>query len=143
MLVDANLLIYAHDDSSPHHEAARSWLEGRLNEPRRVGIPWVSVIAFLRLTTNPRVSADPSTPDEAWGHVDSWFTSPSAWIPQPTSRHAEVLRGLVVGHGLTANLISDAHLAALAIEHGLEICSADSDFARFHEVRWYNPLRRG
>jgi len=71
MLVDANLLIYVHDDSSPRHEAARSWLEGRLNEPRRVGIPWVSIIAFLRLTT---VSADPSTSDQAWQHVDSWFT---------------------------------------------------------------------
>ena len=141
MLVDANLLIYAHDDSSVHHEKARNWLESKLNAPRRIGIPWPSIIAFLRLTTNPRVSANPSTPMEAWQHVESWFTSPSAWIPQPTARHGEVLSGLVVGLQLTANLIGDAHLAALAMEHGLEMCSADSDFARFPKLRWHNPLR--
>jgi len=140
MLVDANILVYAHHLGSPHHEAAKSWLESRLNAPRRVGIAWPSIIAFLRLTTNPRVSADPFTTDEAWAHVDTWFTSPSAWIPQPTQRHAEVLRRLVKEHGLTANLISDAHLAALAIEHGLQVCSVDSDFARFPEIRWENPL---
>lgn len=141
MLVDANLLIYAHDSSSGQHEAARSWLEEQLNGPRRVGIPWPSILAFLRLTTNPRVSDRPATPTEAWAHVDSWFGSPSAWIPQPTARHADVLRTLVTDQGLTAALISDAHLAALAIEHGLELCSADSDFARFPDLRWRNPLR--
>lgn len=143
MLVDANLLVYAHDESSPHHELARVWLESLLDAPRRVGIPWPSIIAFLRLTTNPRVIADPSTPGEAWAHVESWLSAPSVWIPQPTDRHAEVLRGLVTRHGLTSNLIHDAHLAALAVEHGLEVCSADTDFARFPEIRWHNPLRAG
>jgi len=143
MLVDANLLIYAHDSSSVHHKQALSWLESRLNAPRRVGIPWPSIIAFLRLTTNPRVGAAPATPAEAWRHVQSWFASPSAWIPQPTARHGEVFSTLVVDLQLTAHLISDAHLAALAIEHGLELCSADSDFARFPTLRWHNPLRSG
>lgn len=140
MLLDANLLIYAHDDTSPHHERARRWLEDRLNAPHRVGIPWASILAFLRLTTNPRVSASPSTPAEAWRHVHSWFGSSSAWVPQPTERHAEVLHDLVVDLGLTGNLVSDAHLAALATEHGLVVCSADSDFARFPNLRWHNPL---
>jgi toxin-antitoxin system PIN domain toxin len=140
MLVDANLLIYSHDASSVHHEKARTWFEDGLNSPRRIGIPWPSIVAFLRLTTNPRVSAQPFTPAEAWEHVESWFRSPSAWIPQPTTRHREVFRSLVVDLQLTANLISDAHLAALAMEHGLELFSADSDFARFPAVRWRNPL---
>jgi len=140
MLVDANILIYAHDSSSPQHEPARRWFEEQLNGTRRVGIPWPSILAFLRLTTNPRVTASPSTPDQAWRHVESWFGSSAAWIPSPTERHAEVLSGLVVGLGLTANLISDAHLAALAMEHGLEVCSADSDFARFPGLRLHNPM---
>lgn len=143
MLVDANILIYAHDESAPQHAVARTWFEDRLNEPRRVGLPWPSIVAFLRVTTNPRISAHPSTPEVAWRHVDSWFTSPSVWIPQPGPRHREVLRRLVLDLSLTANLISDAHLAAMAVEHGLEVCSADSDFARFPSVRWRNPLVSG
>lgn len=142
MLLDANLLIYAHDETSPDHEPALDWLQTRLAGDQRVGIPWPSILAFVRLTTNPRVSASPSTSAEAWEHVESWFSSGTAWIPVPTHRHAAVLGRLVVGHGLTANLVSDAHLVALAIEHGLQICSADSDFARFPEIRWLNPVAR-
>lgn len=140
MLIDANLLIYAHDETSPQHELALPWLEARLNGPYRVGIPWPSILAFLRLTTNPRVSATPSSPAEAWGHVESWFASGAAWIPMPTERHREILGELVVGLHVTANLVSDAHLAALAMEHGLLLCSADSDFARFPGLRWLNPI---
>lgn len=140
MLLDANLLIYAHDQTSVQHRVALAWLETQLGGQRRVGIPWPSILAFVCLTTSPRVSASPSTSAEAWEHVESWFTSGTAWIPVPTERHAAVLGELIVGHSLTANLISDAHLAALAIEHGLQVCSADSDFARFPEVRWLNPV---
>jgi len=142
MLLDANLLIYAHDVTSPEHDTALDWLQAQLGGSRRVGIPWPSILAFVRLTTNPRVSASPSTSAQAWEHVESWFTPGTACIPVPTNRHAEVLGGLIVGHSITANLVSDAHLAALAIEHGLQICSADSDFARFPEIRWLNPVAR-
>lgn len=140
MLLDANLLIYAHDASSPFHARALPWVEEQLNGARRVAIPWPSVVAFLRLTTNPRVSDRPLSPDQAWGHVQRWFESPVAWAPVPGERHGELLGRLVTGLQLGAHLIPDAHLAALAMEHGLEVCSADADFARFPDLRWRNPL---
>jgi len=140
MLLDANLLIYAHDASSPFHARARSWVEEQLNGPRRVAIPWPTVLAFLRLTTNPRVTSRPLSPDQAWRRVESWFGSPMVWAPVPTERHGEMLGRLVTELQLGANLIPDAHLAALAMEHGLEVCSADADFARFPDLRWRNPL---
>ena len=140
MLLDANLLIYAHDASSPFHARARPWVEAQLNGPRRVAIPWPTVSAFLRLTTNPRVTGRPLTPDRAWRYVEGWFESPMAWAPVPTERHGELLGRLVSDLQLAANLVADAHLAALAMEHGLEVCSADADFARFPDLRWRNPL---
>lgn len=140
MLIDANLLIYAHDTASPFHASAGSWLEDQLNGPKRIGIPWPSVLAFVRLTTNPRVADRPFTPSQAWGHVESWFRSPVAWIPAPTDHHRQLLGRLIVDLQLSANLVPDAHLAALAMEHGLEILSADGDFARFPDLRWRNPL---
>ena len=140
MLVDANVLLFAVDATSRFHEAAGSWLTDRLNGPRRVGLPWQSLTAFLRISTHPRASERPLTPEEAWSYVDDWLGAGASWIPLPAARHAEILRGLVTAYGLTGNLISDAHLAALAIEHGLTICSADTDFARFTEVRWEDPL---
>jgi uncharacterized protein len=105
-----------------------------------VGIPWPVLGAFLRISTHPRAAERPLAPEAAWGYVDGWLASAPAWIPTPTDRHAEVFRRLVVDHQLRGNLVSDAHLAALAIEHGLTVCSTDSDFARFPEVRWRNPL---
>lgn len=140
MLLDANLLIYAHDESSPFHTRAHTWVEDQLNGARRVAIPWPSVLAFLRLTTNPRVTDRPLTPAQAWGHVQTWFASPVSWTPAPTERHGEILGRLITELHLGANLIPDAHLAALAMEHGLELCSADGDFARFPDLRWRNPL---
>lgn len=140
MLLDANLLVYAHDAGSPFHHIARPWLEDQLNGSRRVGIPWPSIVAFVRLTTNPRVVERPFEPAVAWRHVQSWFGSPNAWIPSPTVRHGEVFGTLLVDLYLTANLVTDAHLAALATEHGLELCSNDSDFARFPGLRWTNPM---
>jgi len=140
MLLDANLLISAHDASSPFHARARSWVEEQLNGPRRVAIPWPTVLAYLRLTTNPRVTSRPLSPDQAWRHVEGWFASPRVWVPAPTEGHGELLGRLVTGLQLGANLIPDAHLAALAMEHGLEVCSADADFARFPGLRWRNPL---
>jgi toxin-antitoxin system PIN domain toxin len=140
MLLDANLLLYAVDARSPHHERAADWLEGALNGDRRVGIPWQSIGAFLRISTHPRVAADPLSAEAAWGFVDDWLGAGPAWIPPATERTAAVLRQLVSKHRVTGNLVTDALLAALAVEHGLVLCSADTDFARFDELRWENPL---
>lgn len=140
MLIDANLLIYSRDEESPFHAAALSWFSTQLNGERPVGIAWSSTLAFLRVITNPRVTVSPLTAHEAWATVDSWFSSPVVWTPAPTDRHRGVLANFVTSLDLTAKLVPDAHLAALAIEHGLEVCSADSDFARFPGLRWRNPL---
>ncbi len=141
MLVDANLLLYAVDEDSPFHQRARAWLEETLNGPRRVGLPWTSLTAFLRIATNPRAWSEPLSPAEAWGAVESWLSAPTTWIPQPTEGHATILGRLIRDLDLRANLIPDAHLATLAIEHGLSVATADSDFARFPEVAVLNPLR--
>ena len=140
MLVDANILLFAVDTRSRFHDAASLWLSDRLNGPGRVGLPWQSLAAFLRISTNPRASAHPMVPDEAWSFVRDWVEAPAAWIPSPTERHAEVFGALVSAHQLRGNLVPDGELAALAIEHGLTVCSADTDFARFTEIRWENPL---
>lgn len=142
MIVDANVLLYAQDASSPHHEACRSWLESSLNGTVRVGLPWPVLIAFVRIRTHPRAYEVPLGVSDAWGHVQDWLDAPAAWIAGPTDRHADVLGDLLVRHHLSANHVPDAHLAALAIEHGVGVCSADTDFARFTELRWHNPLAR-
>ncbi len=140
MLVDANLLLFAVDEHSRWHRAAREWVEESLNGPRRVGLPWQTLGAFLRISTHPRAAEVPLGPDEAWGHVEAWLDAPAAWIPQPTAAHAEVLGSLIRSYQLRSNMVPDAQLAAVAIEHGLTIFSADTDFARFTEIRWENPL---
>lgn len=142
ILVDANLLVYAHVESFSEHRAAREWLDRQLSGPGRVGLPWESLLAFLRLVTNPRVFelAEPMT--DAWGQVRAWLGCETAWTPMPTDRHAEILGDLLALPGVQANLVPDAHLAALAIGHGLELCSTDGDFARFPQLKWRNPLSR-
>jgi toxin-antitoxin system PIN domain toxin len=142
ILIDANLLLYATNVSSPQHATVRPWLDERLNGTARVGIPWPSLLAFLRIGTNRRIFDRPLTMDEAWRQVSEWLASEPVWIPSPTDRHAEVLARLLSSAGVTADLVPDAHLAALAIEHGLELCSADRDFARFPGLRWSNPMAR-
>lgn len=141
MLVDANLLLYAVDEASPDHDRASAWLSGLINGEARLGLPWESLVAFVRVITHPRASAHPLSPEGAWDIVDAWLAAPTVWIPAPTERHAEVLGGLVRDYRLSGRLIPDAHLAALAIQHGLDVCSTDTDFARFREIRWVNPLR--
>ena len=140
MLIDASVLLYAADSASPFHERVATWLEGVLNGPRRVGFAWPGIIAFLRIVTHPKALDRPLTAAQAWAYVEEWLTCDNAWIPQPTASHAAVLGGLITSAGLRGNLISDAHLAALAIEHGLQMCSADTDFARFSQVSWVNVL---
>jgi uncharacterized protein len=140
VLIDANLLLLAVDARAPSHPRAASWLTEQLNGDRRVGIPWESLTAFVRISTHPRASDRPLRPAAAWSFVEDWLAAPAVWIPTPSDRHAAVLGSLIRDHQLTGNLVPDAHLAALAIEHGLEVCSADTDFARFPEVTWRNPL---
>lgn len=140
ILIDANLLIYAHVNTFAQHNAAREWLDGRLSGTASVGMPWPSLLAFIRLVTNPRIFERPETVDRAWLQVEEWLDCSPVWIPQPTDRHREALKTLLVDRSLRANLIPDAHLAALAIEHGLILCSSDGDFGRFPGLRWENPL---
>lgn len=140
MLVDANILLYAVDKQSRHHRRAARWLSERLSMPVRTGLAWTSLSAFLRIATHPRATVRPLTAAGAWELAREWLDRSNVWIPQPMDGHADVLRDLMERYDLTGNAVSDAHLAALAVEHGLAICSADTDFARFTEIRWENPL---
>jgi toxin-antitoxin system PIN domain toxin len=142
MLVDANVLLYSVDESSPFHDAALQWMVSALNGPRQVGLPWNSLWAFVRIATNPRAVEAPLSPEVAWGYVESWLDAPAAWVPAPGARHRTILQDLLKRHDLRACLVSDAVLAAICLEHGLSIVSADSDFARFPEITWVNPLAR-
>jgi uncharacterized protein len=140
ILIDANILIYSHVKTFTQHKPARMWLDQQLNGSTRVGLPWPSLLAFLRLVTNPRVFEQPEPIVDAWRQVRAWLTCATVWIPQPTERHADLLQDVLALPGLHANLVPDAHLAALALEHGLTLCSTDGDFARFPDLRWLNPL---
>lgn len=140
MLVDANILLYAVDQDSRFHSPARVWLEEALNGSRRVGLPWMSLTAFLRLATSGRVLQNPLAPGEAWQFVEDWLDAPAAWVPAPGHGHREILGRLLRDLDLRANLVTDAVLATLCLEHGLQVVSADSDFARFKEISWLNPL---
>ncbi len=141
MLVDANLLIYAVDEDSPHHGASHDWLSSVLNGERRVGLPWLSLGAFVRIVTNPRASQHPLSPSDAWRFVEEWLDCEVTWVPGATDNHASILGRLIRRYDLRANMITDAQLAALAVEHGLTVHSADTDFARFSEITWVNPVR--
>ena len=141
-LVDANILLYSVDAGSPFHADAAEWLTRALNGPRRVGLPWMSLTAFLRIATNPRATESPMSPAEGWEIVDRWLSARAVWVPSPGRGHAEILRELMIRHDVRAGLVTDAVLAALCIEHGLDIVSADTDFARFSELTWINPVAR-
>lgn len=141
-VLDANLLIYAYSSADPKHHAARAWLEGALASGQPVGIPWPSLLAFLRIVTNPKIHAHPATFRAAWEQIEEWLSLDNVWVPLPTERHATVLASLVEQLS-SPQLVPDAHLAAIAIEHGLELCSSDGDFAKFPGLRWSNPLASG
>lgn len=140
MLVDANLLLYAVDERNSRFEAAATWWEASLNGDRRVALPWQTIGAFIRIVTHPRITINPMAPSDAWEMIESWLAAPQVWIPAASERTARILGALVTEHSVTANLIPDAQLAALAIEHGLVVHSADTDFGRFPTCRWVNPL---
>lgn len=141
MIVDANLLVYAVDLASPWQRRAQEWLAGALEGDVRVGLPWQTLGAFVRLTTNARMFPRPMDAARASALVDGWLASPAAWVPPATDRTWRIYADLARRHHVTGNLVPDAQLAALAIENGVPVYSADSDFARFDEVRRINPLR--
>jgi len=139
ILIDVNLLIYAVNTDAPLHRAAKSWWERTLSGSNTVALSWSVLLAFLRLTTRP-IFRKPLTVEQAFDLIDSWLEEPSVITVEPTAKHRRILRDLVTSLGTAGNLNSDAHLAALAIEHGAELYSTDSDFARFPQLRWRNPL---
>ena len=143
ILVDANLLLYAEDASSPEHEKAKSWWDAQLSGISPICLCWPVLTAFVRIATNRRVFHRPLTVVQATERVQTWLDQPCTRLVHPTAGHWEVLRPLLEKGQAMGNLVSDAHLAALAIEHGCELCSTDSDFARFPLLKWRNPLRRG
>lgn len=143
ILVDANLLVYAANTAAAEHSRARSWLDARLNGTGRVGLPWPSLLAFVRLVSNPLVVRNPVTPADAWRQVEQWLACEPAWIPAPGAEHPRIVAGFLQPAWMTSRLVPDAHMAALAIEHGLTCCSTDGDFSRFPGLKWENPLAAG
>lgn len=137
---DANILLYAEDSLSKHHEAARVWWDAALSGGDPVLLCWPVLSAFLRISTNPRLHDRPLTADEAIERVTSWMGQPCVRIIGPTESHWQLFQEQIRISGASGNLVSDAHLAALAIEHGSTLYSTDSDFAKFPSLRWINPL---
>ena len=139
-LLDVNLLVYATFASMPRHREAKRWLDGLLRGREQVAFPWKTLCGFVRLASNPRVFSPNLSVADAWRHASAWLDCPCAWIPAPTPRHRDILSNLLTLPGLTHKLVADAHLAALALEHGLVLCSADEDFRLFPGLRFENPL---
>jgi toxin-antitoxin system PIN domain toxin len=140
MLVDANILLYAHDTASPRHHAALGWLEEVLNGTEPVRFAWVSLLAFLRISTTPRVFEEPLTISEAAPIVSEWLTRPMSGVLDPGERHWGILGELLQRTGVRGAEVTDAHLAAIALEHGATLYTADAGFARFPGLRAVNPL---
>lgn len=139
-LIDANLLLYAYDTTSARHKSARAWLEDAFSRPEPVHLSWQAIVAFLRISTNPRALENPLSISEAVAIVSEWLERPMVAILTPGVRHWEILRGLLTEGQVYGPLVSDAHLAALAVEHGAELKTTDRDFSRFPGLKWKNPL---
>jgi len=140
ILPDIHLLVYAYNTDAPGHRRAKAWWEACLSDLHPVGLPWVVVLGYLRLMTSRSVLVDPFSPQEAIGHIRSWLERPQVQILQPGPRHLELLDSLMRGAQASGSLSTDAHLAAVAIEHQAELHSNDGDFSRFPGLRWTNPL---
>ena len=140
ILVDANLLLYAYHPRAEQHEASRSWLETTLSGPELVRFAWVTLWAFLRISTNPRVFERPLSTGEAEAAVSSWLSQPVAGVLDPGERHWDILCRLLHEGQATGPLVMDAALAALALEHGATLHTTDRDFSRFPGLKWKNPL---
>jgi toxin-antitoxin system PIN domain toxin len=139
VIVDANVLLYAVDRASAHHEPSLAWLDASLAGTEAVGLAWIVLLAFIRVATSAAVFPAPLTPDEATGQVEAWLGAPAAIVAEPSSRHATLLRGLLRDSGTAGNLTTDAHLAVLALEHGAAVVSYDRDFARFSGIKHRLP----
>ena len=139
-LVDANVLLYSVNEDAPLHAKARKWLEAVLSGSETVGFAWHVLLAFLRLSTRAAVFPRPLAPGESLDLIGSWLSQPCSTVVHPGEHHLRILRDMISPLGTAGNLASDAHLAALAIEHGAELCSCDSDFSRFPGLPWRNPL---
>ena len=137
---DLNLLLYAHNDGAPFHDAARGWWEASVNGSERVGVPWAVATGFVRLMTHPRVLEEPATPATAAAYVEEWFGLPNVIPLNPGREHLDLFRRCLAAAGVGATLVTDAHLAALAMEYQAELHSNDTDFSRFPGLRWRNPL---
>jgi toxin-antitoxin system PIN domain toxin len=140
VLVDVNLLIHAIHSASPDHAAAKTWLDDRLQSGEPLGLPWAVLVGFVRITTNPRITSHPFTLDESLQQIRDWLETPGVQILHPTAEHERHFADLCRAAGAVGNLVTDAHLAALAIEHDCELGSNDTDFSRFPGLRWVNPL---
>lgn len=138
-LVDLNVLVYAADTASRHHLAAKAWLDDAMRSTETIALPTAVTVGFVRITTNPRIMRAPLSPATAVGIVTSWLRRRNVVVPEPTDRHYEILQELVERTGVGGNLVSDAHLAALALEHGAELCTFDVDFSRFPGVVTVRP----
>jgi toxin-antitoxin system PIN domain toxin len=137
---DVNVLVHAYNRDSPSHAEARAWWERMLGEPAPIGLAWSVALGYIRIATHPRILANPLPAASACAHVEAWLTQPQVMLLHPGDRHAAILFDLFRKLGTAGNLTTDAHLAALAIEHQAEVCSTDADFARFPGLRWRNPL---
>lgn len=142
-LVDANILLYAYNKSAEHHAACRRWLEQALNDPEPVGFAWQTLIAFIRIATNPRAFAQPLSSSQACSVVDALLQRPNVALVEPGERYWKLLREQVAAGRARADLIADAALAALALEHGATLCSTDRDFLRFGDLKHLDPTRDG
>jgi uncharacterized protein len=140
ILVDANLLLYAYNPRAEQHEKSRIWLEAALSGPELVRFAWLTLWAFLRIATNPRVFERPLSAAEAAAAISSWLDQAAAGVVEPGERHWDILRGLVREGQTTGALVMDAVLAAIAIEHGATLCTTDRDFSRFANLKWSNPI---
>jgi toxin-antitoxin system PIN domain toxin len=143
ILVDTNLLLYAEDSLSEHHERACGWWDDRLSGADPVCFCWPVLKAFLRIGTNPRLHQRPLTLQEACDRVQSWLEQPCARLIQPTDQHWVLFQKMLKEGNAVGNLVSDAHLAALAVEHNCVLQSTDTDFARFRSLKWENPIGPG
>jgi toxin-antitoxin system PIN domain toxin len=140
ILIDANLLIYAYHSGSRDHEKARVWLEGVMSRPEPVGLAWLTILAFVRITTAPRLLARPFSLEEVISVVDEWLALPQVCLLDPGPRHWEILRGVLASAQATGPLAMDAELAVLALEHGATLCTTDRDFSRFEGLKVLNPI---
>jgi len=140
ILIDANLLLYAYDSSSEYHRAAADWLTAAFSGPELTGLAWITILAFLRISTHPRMRAEPFNSAEAVAIVQDWLDQSNVRLLAPTDRHWAILKDLIPKAQVRAALMTDAHLAALAIEHGAVLCTNDRDFTRFPGLKWRNPL---